>query len=710
MIGVGNNLEKLSRFSSTYRRREGDRLGTMDEGKVDTATRQILSKGRRVVHGSQDTSQLEFDINKEKDRTSSGYYSHEVRGSPSQTSRSRQQLLAQKDGLYPRSSRDTVREDIESAPRGMAGTLEQGLEETTRLCEELMRWSSALDGAEEELRQRENQEGEETHGDREHDSHSQQAESEHEGFRWQEQEQSSRGKTRWDWRKGEPPPGTPQGREEGVRGRCDTVKLDLDPTPSYALPTKHFKSLNRDSNSEDINHGGMQRHQNKLHRQAILEEENRGMKLRMEGQRRAIHELEHQARSLRGEVQLRDNEIVKLRRKIAMAAAAPTVGTCSCCTSTHGRGGGGGGDIDRVASLKKKALAAEAQCRDMELLLLESRGKEQRTREINNTLKKNLKAAQQNVSSLEVELKDVKNALAIARKGSTDLQREAKASAKDARKFRRQHEDMLHKIETARAEAAELSMHLKNEVVKGGSEAGSLREKIVSLEAMVEELSRENHILEDRLREGQLRGKMNKQDRWVMSELRSKSSPPSSSALRRPLRDPLDYQSIQHSSLDWTGRQDVYPLTKDKGRDPTGRLQSVTRPSTDQQTNSPRDRDGDEVKDSLSSPDRGRTLSSSPSFVGNKDVENDSDVENGLQNRETRSNEGHVSLRRLSTREERFTREKGQLYSQLYGSNWTVDGEVVNGSLPAGSDRSAMGARYNRLQAMYRRVNRKDRR
>ncbi|CAM9172104.1 unnamed protein product, partial [Ascophyllum nodosum] len=100
--------------------------------------------------------------------------------------------------------------------------------------------------------------------------------------------------------------------------------------PSYALPTKHFKpsASNRDAlHAEDT----LRRKQ--LAKQAQLEEENSAMRLRLEGQRRAIHELEHQAYTLKEEAQTRDEELSRLRRKLAAApsAAVAAVGAkCSC--------------------------------------------------------------------------------------------------------------------------------------------------------------------------------------------------------------------------------------------------------------------------------------------------------------------------------------------------------------------------------------------
>ncbi|CAM9247399.1 unnamed protein product [Discosporangium mesarthrocarpum] len=112
-----------------------------------------------------------------------------------------------------------------------------------------------------------------------------------------------------------------------------------------------------------IDREGTQR-QNRIQRQ--LEEENQGLRLRMEGQRRAIHELEHQAQTLREEVRLRNEEVVKLKRKVMVATtSASGAGTCSCCASTHTRGAvalrGGGGGVDEVvgiAALKREIVAA----------------------------------------------------------------------------------------------------------------------------------------------------------------------------------------------------------------------------------------------------------------------------------------------------------------------------------------------------------------
>ncbi|CAM9247473.1 unnamed protein product, partial [Discosporangium mesarthrocarpum] len=159
MLEAGTDPQKLLQFVSTYRRREGDKLGAMDEEKIDLATERLLQRGRQEG--------CELTNNKAK-----GHNSHQGPHADTQAPKM--------DSGHPRPSRrrphfspqSGIENHSKSPPRGggrdrrhsrshsgaAAGasasasrqddgldTIEDG-EETARLCKELLRWSSALDG------------------------------------------------------------------------------------------------------------------------------------------------------------------------------------------------------------------------------------------------------------------------------------------------------------------------------------------------------------------------------------------------------------------------------------------------------------------------------------------------------------------------------------------------------------------------------------
>ncbi|CAM9247322.1 unnamed protein product [Discosporangium mesarthrocarpum] len=240
------------------------------------------------------------------------------------------------------------------------------------------------------------------------------------------------------------------------------------------------------------------------------------------------------------------------------------------------------------------------------------------------------------------------------------------------------------------------------EAERKSAEAVALREKVAEVEAQAGDLARENRILEDRLREGQLKGKIRERNRnkWIMSELQSKLPPsphPPESSLRQ--NSVQGQQKSAHFSPTGVNKH------RGIGLIPPRRAAEMLRDLKHSAES--------EGSDSYS-PDRGCLSSSSPQngrFTGRG-----SSSRAGEQHQQqhfggggARGNRGRPnSSHGLSLGAER-DEVSSQVSARIRGPRQAIeDGCPGSSMLSAGSDRSTMGARYDRLQAMYRRVNRKD--
>ncbi|CAM9489734.1 unnamed protein product [Laminaria digitata] len=810
MLEAGVDAQQLLEFVSNYRKEEGDKLGLMDAQNLKFATSQVLRNGPRA--GAEVVFTQPSDSRPSGRGPATGLGLHTRQAPDIQLRRARAETPQTSERHLPP---DRIRRGRETGapigggtrhPRGgrpsepnPGGALEEGDgAETARLCDELLRWSSTLEGAQRKAGEK----GAAGVVGRRTDGKSRREEAaarvraadvvdeqtvrvpakDNADFEGDASCGEDEGETRrvTENGSGRPRPSRPQERDQRQqregRGERDrrrrhrqgatevgdkldrssslelTTEWDLDergggsesspgrlpregvrgngharPTPSYALPTKHFKTLDsRDRRDVLYAEGG--RREKEQQRQAHVGEENSALKLRLEGQRRAIHELEHQAYTLREEARVRQEELSRLKKKLAVAPSSVTGGRCSFCVSTHHARARAGGDVG-ASALRKRALAAEGRTQTLERHLADSKAKEQRSREIAASLKHSYSGAQEKAAGLEAELEFAKNALTEVRHQLAESRRDAKVVMKNTRKHQRQQGERMRETEIARAKAADLAVQLRKvskEVERARLEAAGHREEKGRVEARADDLVRENRMLQDRLSDGKLRSRTRERDRWILSELRSASaSPTRRSTTRAPTGDRQD-RSAPHASR----RRDDGPL-----------IPHVTAPqplpagSPDDDAwvrasgDGPRLSRREEALDSMSGSEqprrRRRSRSASPGGI----LGSSGSSEAGLERASDR-------LPPRSKGRRRFSDRPGDARSRAGGTGgaggglgvWGgagravstrsldgVEGGVGGGGGFRSSDLSAgsaphsnMGARYERLQAMYRRVNRKD--
>ncbi|CAM9313559.1 unnamed protein product, partial [Sphacelaria rigidula] len=350
MLEAGVDAKKLLDFVSNYRRAEGEQLRLLDNQNLKFATSQVLRNGRRARAEAASTPTEDVRSSKKgpASRATSPTFDVAQEGSQSHT----------RTFQHPRSedthghNRPAKGPRPASATRGVFG--EDDGAETARLCGELLRYSSALEEKSSETctsqgegnendppPSRRREQAHRSRRNREKDAHTtESAPSDDLGIDPRESRRSvpefSKGgdasyqrrgnrtavdtAEEWDWAEGVEPLDASPARY-GERGRANGMGNGHPrPTPSYALPTKHFKTLGRDrGDALTVEESGGRK---VLQRQAQLKEENAALKLRLEGQRRAIHELEHQAHSLRETARQREESFQRLKRKLA--ATPPT--------------------------------------------------------------------------------------------------------------------------------------------------------------------------------------------------------------------------------------------------------------------------------------------------------------------------------------------------------------------------------------------------
>ncbi|CBJ30654.1 expressed unknown protein [Ectocarpus siliculosus] len=769
MLEAGVDAKHLLEFVSNYRKEEGDKLGLLDEQNLKFATSQVLRKGPRAGNqrprrppttATGTSSAWGFGTQGETDEASRRAVDCQSRRTRKRTSPNPEVRQSARVGIGNGNTHRTGGRP--SAP--VAFGEDDGVE-TARLRSELLRWSSALEGAEKQLggnggpagmeswtgggiaRARHvakaapaedaKEEGSEqstpsrqvdddesfdsdqedaTHHDRPASTRVEERRNDRSDTRRsRRQRDEGEGEVSGDrdrhrshspevvddvvevWEESEGEPACSSSRRPGgrVRGSISTYG-HARPTPSYALPTKHFKTPDRDRRhavyAEDA------RGQKQMQRQAHLEEENAALKLRLEGLRRAIHELEHQANTLRDDARIREEEFSRLKKKLAATPSSVAGGKCSCCASTHhGRQKAAG--ENGPSALKKRALAAEGRTETLERCLRESKAKEQRSREIVASLKHSYSAAQAKAVSLEAELESTRNSLSEARQEIVESRRGAKGRLKETRKQRRQQGEKEREAETARAQAADLAGKLRKasrEIERARLEAVKLREEKARVEGESQDLARENRMLQDRLSDGKLRSRTRERDRWILAELRSHSQSRSPSRRRAEGQD---------------SRRDPPPTASR----PAARQRSLTREDFRARNDGVRrrhlgvqDASFDSASDSEPSV-RCRSLSPPPNpGLGEGRAEGaggrwlpprDSRRVPCVQGRVGGSPGGWGGTGRgLSTR------------SADGAEGPPGDAAVLRGSstLSGGSANGTMKARYERLQAMYRRVNRRE--
>eukprot|EP00903_Cladosiphon_okamuranus_P015272 g14113.t1 len=791
MLEAGADAKQLLEFVSNFRRQEGAKLGLLDEQNLKFATSQVLREGPRA---GADVVRTQFA----GDGRSSGAPAagtsawgisaegkgkrREARETPSRVAT--RQPLQPRNGTSPNPDRHFQsggREAVGAAPstinRAIRSTRhtpgdpsvrpsasgrpfeEDDRVETARLCDELVRWSSALEGAERQLGGKAGSAGlgyggpggngartrrvvgvaaddaveegsERSTSTRENFHHERFRGDDHGGgiptthcdtgnepgrfHAVHEGEARARehGRRRSRWKAGDAkvsggrdrsrsvedvhdvgvdevdvggleggdsgPVSSPSRRRVGGirKGAPGNSNGDDGPTPSYALPTKHFKAIDRGRKhllyAEDADG------QKQMQRQAHLEDENAALRLRLEGQRRAIHELEHQANTLREDARVREEELSRLKARVVRSSSL-SGGKCSCCASTHRSRARATGD-NGPSALKKRALAAEGRTQTLERCLSESKAKEQRSREIVASLKHSYSSAQGKITRLESELESVRRELAESR-------RDAKGRMKDTRKHRRQQGEKEREAESARAQAADLAAQLRKasrEVKRARLEAIELRKEKARVEHESKDLTRENRMLQDRLNDGSFRSRIRERDRRILAEIRSESrSPPrrgppkESFAGLQPAPSAEFRARVGKGGMGRRRRLGVEDASLDStsGSEPSDGTRSRSRsPST-----AARRQDEEEGAGGRLPPRNGRRVERVSGWAGGAPK--------------------NWAGRRLSTRSADDTTE------DAFG-----DAAILRGStLSGGSARSStMGARYERLQAMYRRVNRRD--
>ncbi|CAM9264054.1 unnamed protein product [Scytosiphon promiscuus] len=754
MLEAGVDAEHLLEFVAAFRNEEGHKLGLLDKQNLKFATSQVLREGPKagadVVYSQFATKRSRRASLPEKDEGSTASLRPSVTSAAKTTSSTSDPCSPPNDRLEGISSANNrsacVAGTRPSVPPSYARVLEKGDGgETARLCDELSRWSSALEGAERHLGGRGGSArmGIPTGGSGDHAQHGTEAVPTG-GVLEEGSEQSTSTKENDQYcRRDDRSPTHRDTQDEAVRPRSareagrrgdrrrprelgdDRVNDDRDwssssegigdndeaweridkghpsapwrqglgtrggvasnghtrPTPSYALPTKHFKALDRDRRhalyAADA-HG-----QKQMQRQAHLEEENSALKLRLEGQRRTIHELEYRANTLREEARIRrQEEASRLKKRVAtITSTTNSRGKCPCGANTLSTALRTVGDTGPSA-LKKRALAAEARARSLERCLSKSKAAEQRTREIVAYLKHNYSATQAKVANLEAELESTKNTLSESRK-------EAKGRIKATRKQRRQQGAKEKEAEIARADAADLAgfpsvrtRQALREIEKAQLDAIELREDKERMESESKNLARENRMLQDRLNNGNIRSRVQERDRGILAELRWESGSP---AYRSP------EQFLFHREP---------PGASHAQRQPLPRRSTRTRVGDDGGVWRRRQRSKDFSLESTSgseSPLRCRSLSPSAQtgapLLPPKDRRSVSRVA-GWTGR-TLSPRGGAA-RALSIRSADGT--ESALGDSAMPRGSTLSGENAH---------ATMRARYERLQAMYRRVNRR---
>ncbi|CAM9126962.1 unnamed protein product [Ectocarpus fasciculatus] len=773
MLEAGVDAKHLLEFVSNYRKEEGNKLGLLDEQNLKFATSQVLRKGPRAGNqrprrppttATGTSSAWGFGTQGETDEAPRRVIDYQPKRTRKRTSPNPEACHSARVGIGVGNSHRTG-----GRPSAPAEFGEDDGVETARLCSELLRWSSALEGAERQLggkggpagmesrtggdiararhlakaapaddakeeqntpaRHADDDDGfdsdqdqdqgdatlhdrpasmrvEERQDDRSDARRSRRQRDEGEGevsgprdrHRSRSPEVGDDVVEGWEESEGEPAY-SPSRRHGGrVRGSISTYG-HARPTPSYALPTKHFKTPDRDRRhalyAEDA------RGQKQMQRQAHLEEENAALKLRLEGLRRAIHELEHQANTLREDARIREEEFSRLKKKLAAIPSSVAGGKCSCCASTHHGRLRAVGD-NGPSALKKRALAAEGRTETLERCLRESKAKEQRSREIVASLKHSYSAAQAKAISLEAELESTRKSLSEARQEIAESRRGAKGRLKETRKQRRQQGEKEREAETARAQAADLAGKLRKasrEIERARLEAVKLRKEKVRVEGESQDLARENRMLQDRLSDGKLRSRTRERDRWILAELRSQSQS------RSPTRRRAEGQDSRHDP----------PPTASR---PAARQRSLTREDFRARNDGGRRRrlgvqDASFHSTSDSEPSvRCRSLSPPPNpGSGEGRVEGargrwlpprDGRRVPCVQDRVGGSPGGWGGTGRgLSTRSTRSA-------DGAEGPPGDAAGLRGSSTLSGGSANGTMKARYERLQAMYRRVNRRE--
>ncbi|KAG5177692.1 hypothetical protein JKP88DRAFT_350675 [Tribonema minus] len=250
--------------------------------------------------------------------------------------------------------------------------------------------------------------------------------------------------------------------------------------PSYAMPTKNFMSkVGRDPGSGwragegSVTAGAdLERLQQHDRERRVCLEENRKAKLRLEGQRRTIRELEHVVATLR-------QELAEAKADGAAAAKRPAAAPCALCR---------GGAAQRAAApaaaaaeeraitaaLRKSAAAAEAEAErqaataraaEAERQVTEARATEARRREASAVLKRSLRAAQERAEAAEAHATGLAAAVAQAKRAAAEQRKEARAAARLARRWAARAAELEAEAGGARAAAADASLRA------GGAEA-----------------------------------------------------------------------------------------------------------------------------------------------------------------------------------------------------------------------------------------------
>ncbi|CAM9128296.1 unnamed protein product, partial [Hapterophycus canaliculatus] len=598
MLEAGVEAKQLLEYVASFRKDEGDKLGLLDEQHLKFATSQVLREGPMAgadIVYSQLASKRPRRAPLPEARTTQAtgmtfrWKQNEQGSNGNKYSSARRRATSSiPDHYVPPNHRckgiPSARSTRASAPPSSLRVLQKGDDaETARLCDELSRWSSALEGAERHLGAKGVLAGmrSPTGGNGDHARHGTRAvptggvleeDSKQSTFSrekdadFRREEQSvihrnaqndagrlhsvrvevrggdrRRARKRDDnevngdrdrtsspegiddiddaWEEVGRGPASSPWRRHGLGAREGVASYrNAGRTPSYALPTKHFKTVDRGRRhalyAEDI------RGQKQMQRQAHLEEENAALKLRLEGQRRTIHELEHQANTLRERARIRrQEEVSRLKKTLATnSSSSRGRGKCTCGANTHHACLRTVEDTGPSA-LKKRALAAEARAQSLERCLSKSKAMQQRSKEVVAYLKDSYSSAQAKVADLEAELESTKKTLSESRK-------EAKGRVKDTRKHRRQQGAKEREAEVARADAADLALQLRKasrEIERARLEAIELREDKARVESESKDLARENRILQDRLNDGKLRSRVQERDREILAELRSES-------------------------------------------------------------------------------------------------------------------------------------------------------------------------------------------
>lgn len=280
-------------------------------------------------------------------------------------------------------------------------------------------------------------------------------------------------------------------------GRCQNGTASQ--TPSYALPTKQSRAKGdaADGRTEEELEDTVE--QLKRERQAFADEAKR-LRLRLEGQRRTIHELDHVVAKLKEEAKQKAAESAAASKRASAMTNPNTAGIsglCSCCRKQQQpqkgshqateNGDESGTAMATINTLKKKIATAESRAQELERCLMECRSQERRAREICSTLRKSLNAATDRANTAEAEVEALSLSLSQAKRFGAEQRREAKAAVKLARRWVGRGGELEKEWETVREEAAQAVRHASR--AEAERDAGRLR--LLSLERQITRLEGE---------------------------------------------------------------------------------------------------------------------------------------------------------------------------------------------------------------------------